>query len=84
MTKMKNTCTLIFKHDNIERVVREVLDIINDLIHTEIARNSSIDVLTMDRLNIDEQIENINSLLWSLVVFVTRTATQRKSNLICI
>ena len=84
MTKMKNTCTLIFKHDNIERVVREALDIINDLIHTEIARNSSIDVLTMDRLNIDEQIENINSLLWSLVVFVTRTVTQRKSNLICI
>ena len=69
----------IFKHDNIERVVREAGDIINDVIHTEIARNSSIDVLTMDRLNIDEQIENINSLLWSFVVSVTRTATQRKS-----
>ena len=52
-------------------------DTIDDLIHTEIARDSSIDVLTMDRCNIDEQIEN--SLLWSFVVSVTRTATQRKS-----
>ena len=32
----------IFKHDNIERVVREAGDIINDVIHTEIARNSSM------------------------------------------
>ena len=56
-------------------MVREAGDIINDVIHTEIARNSSIDVLAMDRLNIDEQIENINSLLWSFVVSVTRTAT---------
>ena len=82
MNKMKNTYqkkSKFFKHDNIERVVREAGDIINDVIHTEIARNSSIDVLTMDRLNIDEQIENINSLLWSFVVSVTRTATQRKS-----
>ena len=58
---MKNTCTKkkskIFKHDNTERVVREAGDIINDVIHTEIARNFSIDVLTIDKLNIDEQIE---------------------------
>ena len=51
MNMMMNTCTKkkskFFKHDNIERVVREAGVIINDVIRTEIARNSSIDVLTM-------------------------------------
>lgn len=58
---------------NVRKILLEAGNIVNDLIHSEITKSTKSDLISMDQLNIEEQINNIDPALWAFIELITRT-----------
>lgn len=72
-------CVTKVKDPNYGKILGEAGDIVNDLLHAEMAKASLRDVKELVGLNIDEEVNNMDPLLWLFLESATRTVKQRQS-----
>ena len=82
--EQKSTYNPTFKN-NRDSVLREAANIVNDLLHAEIAKQKSEDIYTQDdpcRWNVDQYVCTVDPLLWKFLEEATSTLQQKKSNVV--
>ena len=59
-------------------VLREAAHMVNDLTHAEIAKHNTGKIYDPKKMNIEEQINAIDSELWAFLELATRSVSERK------